>query len=107
MVDFSAIDDAIFDCPGMTETISYRRSGETDLSLSAVKGNVTATLAAVAGGYVSTADTQFDIRVSSLTVGEPKENDIVIDADSRVYRYESHELDSANSSWRVFCKRTE
>lgn len=107
MVDFSKIDDAIFDCPGMTETVIYRRTGQTDLSISAVKGNVTATLAAVAGGYVSTADTQFDIRVSALTIGEPKANDILIDTGGRVYRYESHEVDSAGSSWRVFAKRTE
>jgi hypothetical protein len=105
MVNFAAVDDAAFACPGMTETVIYRRTGETDLSLSAVRGNVTATLAAVAGGYVSTADTQFDLRCSALTFGEPKNADVVIDASARVYRYESHELDSVGSSWRVYFKR--
>lgn len=106
MVSFADIDAQIFACPGMTETVTYRRSGETDLSLSTVRGNVTATLAAVAGGYLSSADTQFDIRVSALTFGEPRNDDIMVDASSRVFRYVSHELDSAGNCWRVFAKRT-
>jgi hypothetical protein len=85
------------------EAVTYARSGQTSLSITAIRSEANASGVDAGGVMVGVVGLDFLIKVAELTYGDPARGDTITDAAGRVYDVQADgaEKITETSEWRL------